>query len=79
MGIKKYKPTTPSLRNMATLTGEELTKDVKPLKGMLLPKKSRAGRNREGVITVRRRGGGVKRRYRVVDFKRNKTEIIPTI
>ena len=79
MGIKKYKPTTPSLRNMATLTGEELTKDVKPLKGMLLPKKSRAGRNREGVITVRRRGGGVKRRYRVVDFKRNKTEIPATV
>ncbi|MEC8623451.1 MAG: 50S ribosomal protein L2 [Bdellovibrionota bacterium] len=75
MGIKKYKPTTPSLRNMATLDGKELTKDVKPLKNMLQPKKSRAGRNAEGRITVRRRGGGVKKRYRLVDFKRSKTNI----
>tara|TARA_Y100001954_G_scaffold90006_1_gene98568 strand:- start:7605 stop:8429 length:825 start_codon:yes stop_codon:yes gene_type:complete len=75
MGIKKYKPTTPSLRNMATLDGKELTKDAKPLKNMLQPKKSRAGRNAEGRITVRRRGGGVKKRYRLVDFKRSKTNI----
>lgn len=75
MGIKKYKPTTPSLRNMATLDGKEITKDAKPLKNMLQPKKSKAGRNGEGRITVRRRGGGVKKRYRLVDFKRSKTNI----
>jgi large subunit ribosomal protein L2 len=75
MGIKKYKPTTPSLRNMATLDSGDLTKGAKPLKNMLQPKKSRAGRNKEGRITVRRRGGGVKKRYRLVDFKRSKTNI----
>jgi len=79
MGIKKYKPTTPSLRHMQTVTSDELTKGVKPVKSLLASKKSTAGRNNAGRITVRHRGGGVKRRYRVIDFKRNKLDIPATV
>jgi large subunit ribosomal protein L2 len=75
MGIKKFKPTTPSLRRMQVVNSDELTKGVAPEKKLLAPKKSTAGRNNAGRITVRHRGGGVKRRYRVIDFKRNKLEI----
>lgn len=79
MGIRKYKPTTPSLRHMQTVNSDELTKNAKIEKSLLAPMKSKAGRNSHGRITVRHRGGGVKRRYRIIDFKRNKEGIIATV
>ena len=69
MAIKKYKPTTPGRRDMSVVDYSELT-SKKPSKGLLKPKPKKAGRNNQGRITVRHRGGGVKRRYRVVDGKR---------
>ena len=75
MAIKKFKPTTPSRRKMAVLSNEELTPGVKLSKNLFSPKKKTHGRNNSGRITVRRRGGAAKRRYRIVDFKRNKLEI----
>lgn len=75
MGITKFKPTTPSLREMARLNSDDLTKGAKLLKGMLTPRRRTAGRNNDGRITCRHKGGGVKRRYRIVDFKRNKEDI----
>jgi len=75
MGIKKFKPTTPSLREMAIIDSGDLTKGSKILKSALAPMKSKAGRNNNGRITVRHRGGGVKRRYRIIDFKRSKENI----
>lgn len=74
MGIKKYKPTTPSRRQMSSLTFEELTKK-EPEKSLTTPLKSKAGRNAHGRITVRHQGGGHKRKYRLVDFKRVKDNI----
>ena len=74
MAIKKYNPYTPSKRNMSTLDNSELSK-AKPLKSLLAPKKKTDGRNNSGKITVRRRGGGLKRRYRIVDFKRSKLDV----
>ena len=71
MGIKKYNHTTPSLRQMTVSTFEEIDK-VAPEKSLLRPLKSKAGRNANGRITVRHRGGGAKRKYRVIDFKRYK-------
>ncbi len=69
MPIKKYKPTTPGRRNMTTVDYSELSK-VKPLKSLIAPKPKNAGRNNQGRITVRHRGGGVKRQYRIIDSKR---------
>ncbi|MDD3766341.1 MAG: 50S ribosomal protein L2 [Eubacteriales bacterium] len=71
MAIKKYKPTTPSRRFMTVPTFEEIDK-VEPEKSLLEPLKSKAGRNNLGRITVRHRGGGTKRKYRIIDFKRDK-------
>ncbi|MGK7345732.1 MAG: 50S ribosomal protein L2 [Candidatus Nitrospinota bacterium M3_3B_026] len=71
MGIKKYNPTSPGLRTRIGLDFEEITK-TEPEKALLKPKKRSSGRNNRGRITVRRRGGGHKRRLRVVDFKRDK-------
>jgi large subunit ribosomal protein L2 len=71
MPIKKYKPTSPGRRGMSGYTFEEITKD-KPEKSLLLPLKKNAGRNNRGKITVRHRGGGAKRRLRIIDFKRDK-------
>lgn len=71
MGIKKYKPTSPGRRNMSVNTFEEVTKN-EPEKALLAPLKSKAGRNVYGRITVRHQGGGAKRKYRIIDFKRNK-------
>jgi large subunit ribosomal protein L2 len=79
MGIQKFKPTTPSLREKAVINSDDLTKNVKLLKSSLAPMKSKAGRNNTGRITVRHRGCGVKRRYRVVDFKRKKENIPATV
>jgi large subunit ribosomal protein L2 len=79
MGITKFRPTTPSLRNTALVNSDDLTKGVKTPKELLKSKISTAGRNNHGRITVRHRGGGVKRRYRVIDFKRNKFDIPATV
>lgn len=71
MGVKKYKPVTPSLRGKTGHTFEEITKD-KPERSLVKTLRKQAGRNMRGAITVRHRGGGHKRKYRVVDFKREK-------
>lgn len=71
MGLKTFKPTSPGRRGMVSATFEEITKTV-PEKSLLLPLKKKAGRNNRGVITVRHRGGGAKRRLRIIDFKRDK-------
>ncbi len=73
MPTKKYNPTSPARRFMSVSTFEEITK-VKPEKSLLEPIKKTAGRNSYGRITVRHRGGGVKRQYRIIDFKRNKLD-----
>jgi len=70
--IKKLKPTSPSRRYQTYLTRSQLTKGAKPEKSLVEPKKRISGRNNDGRITVRRRGGGHKRFYRKIDFKRNK-------
>ncbi len=74
MAIKKYKPTTNGRRNMTALTNEEITVS-KPEKSLLEPAKKNGGRNNQGKITVRHQGGGHKRKYRIIDFKRNKDNI----
>lgn len=74
MGIKKYKPTSAGRRHGSVLDYSELSK-VKPEKSLLRPLKKTGGRNNHGRITSRRRGGGHKRRYRVIDFKRTKQGI----
>ena len=71
MGIRKYRPTSPALRQMTVSTFEEITTN-EPEKSLLAPLKSKAGRNAHGRITVRHQGGGEKRKYRIIDFKRNK-------
>lgn len=79
MGIKKLTPTSPARRYQTYLTRDELTKGAEPEKSLLETKKRISGRNNNGRITVRRRGGGHKRFYRIVDFKRNKTGIPGTV
>lgn len=74
MGIRKYKPTSPGRRNMSVNTFEEITKH-EPEKSLLKPIKKHGGRNNYGRITVRHQGGGAKRKYRIIDFKRNKDNI----
>lgn len=74
MPIKVYKPTSPGRRGMSGSTFEEITRS-KPEKSLLRPLKKRAGRNFRGKITVRHQGGGHKRRYRVIDFKRDKIDV----
>ena len=76
MGIKKYKPYTPSRRNMTGSDFVEITK-IKPEKSLVVSLKKNAGRNNQGKITVRHRGGGAKRKYRIIDFKRNSKDGIP--
>jgi large subunit ribosomal protein L2 len=71
MAIKKYKPTSPARRHMTVSAFEEITKK-EPEKSLLVSLKSKAGRNDQGRITVRHQGGGAKRKYRIIDFKRNK-------
>src|SRR5256885_9870870 len=75
MGIKRLKPTSPARRYQTYLTRDELTPDAIPEKSLLEPKKRISGRNSDGRITIRRRGGGHKRFYRVIDFKRDKAGI----
>ncbi|MBU5678125.1 50S ribosomal protein L2 [Alkaliphilus sp. MSJ-5] len=74
MSIKKLKPTSPARRQMTVSTFEEITR-VEPEKSLLEPIKKSGGRNSYGRITVRHRGGGARRHYRIIDFKRNKDGI----
>ena len=76
MGIKKYNPYTPSRRQMTGLDFEAVTKKT-PEKSLTVSLKKHAGRNNQGKITVRHQGGGVRRKYRIVDFKRNAKDGIP--
>ena len=78
MGIKKYNPTTPGLRGMTVSTFEEITKTT-PEKSLTTALKKHAGRNNRGAITVRHKGGGERRRYRIIDFKRSKDNIPATV
>ena len=71
MPIKVYKPTSPGRRDMSVSTFEEITR-VAPEKSLIASLKQKAGRNNQGKITVRHQGGGHKRRYRIIDFKRDK-------
>jgi large subunit ribosomal protein L2 len=74
MAVKKYKPTTPGQRGMTGYTFEEITKSV-PERSLVLPLKKSGGRNFQGRITVRHRGGGNRQRIRIIDFKRDKLNI----
>ena len=74
MPVRKYKPTSPARRSMSVSTFEEITKK-RPEKSLVEPLKKHAGRNNKGRITTRHRGGGNKRFYRIIDFKRNKHNI----
>ncbi len=74
MAIKKYRPTSPGRRFMSVSAFDELTTDT-PEKSLLAPLSKRAGRNHQGKITVRHQGGGHKRQYRIIDFKRDKDGI----
>ena len=78
MGIKTYKPYTPSRRNMTSLTNDEITKKS-PEKSLLEVKKKNAGRNSYGRITVRHQGGGNRQKYRIIDFKRKKDNVEATV
>lgn len=78
MAIKVYKPTTNARRNMSVTDYSSLSK-VAPEKSLLQPIKKNAGRNSYGRITVRHRGGGNRRKYRVIDFKRQKFDIPATV
>jgi large subunit ribosomal protein L2 len=74
MAVKQFKPTSPGRRGMSGFTFDEITKK-KPEKSLLVTKKKMAGRNAQGRITVRHRGGGNKRRIRIIDFKRDKNGV----
>ena len=78
MAVRKYKPTSNGRRNMSVLTFDENTTDT-PEKSLLAPLNKKGGRNNTGHITVRHQGGGVKRQYRLIDFKRNKDGIPATV
>ena len=78
MGIKKYNPTTPGLRGMSVSTFDEITK-TKPEKSLTVTLKKHAGRNARGKITVRHRGGGIRPKYRIIDFKRTKDNVPATV
>ena len=75
MAIRNFKPTTNARRKMSTLVNEEITKST-PEKSLVVSMKKISGRNNQGKITVRHHGGGEKRKYRIIDFKRNKYDII---
>lgn len=78
MGIKRFRPYTPSRRNMTVSTYDEITKK-EPEKTLLATKKKNAGRNSYGRITVRHQGGGNRQKYRIIDFKRNKVDMPATV
>ena len=76
MGIRKYRPYTPSRRHMTSSTFEEITKTT-PEKSLVVKLKKNSGRNNQGKITVRHRGGGATIKYRIIDFKRNSKDGVP--
>ncbi len=78
MAIKKYNPTSPARRHMSVSAFEEITKTT-PERSLLEPLKKHAGRNSYGKITVRHRGGGNRRKYRVIDFKRDKDGVVANV
>ncbi len=75
MPVKVYRPTSPGRRDMSGSTFEEVTR-TKPERSLLAPLRSKGGRNNKGRLTVRHRGGGHKRRYRVIDFRRDKFDVV---
>jgi large subunit ribosomal protein L2 len=75
MGIRRYNPTTPGRRGATVSDFADLTPGAKPVKALLSPKRKTGGRNNQGKITARHRGGGHKRAYRLIDFRRNKDNI----
>ena len=78
MPVKSYKPTTSSRRKMSTLVNDEITKTT-PEKNLVVTVKKNSGRNNQGKITVRHQGGGAKRKYIIIDFKRNKLDVPGTV
>ena len=78
MAIKNMKPMTPGTRGMSKLVSDEITTNV-PEKSLVVTLKKNGGRNNQGKITVRHRGGGEKRKYRIIDFKRNKDDVEGTV
>ena len=78
MVIKFYKPTTPSMRNRSIISFSSLSK-IKPERTLIVTKHCAKGRNNQGRITIRHRGGGHKKQYRIIDFKRNKNNILGTV
>ena len=78
MGTKKFRPITPSTRNMTVSDFSEITKKT-PEKSLLAVKKQKSGRNSYGKITVRHQGGGNRQKYRIIDFKRNKTDMFAEV
>jgi len=78
MGIKKYRPYTPSRRKMTGYDFTEITKST-PEKSLTITLKKNSGRNNQGKITVRHQGGGYRTKYRIIDFKRNKDDIPATV
>ena len=78
MAIKSYKPTTPSRRQM-TVTDYSVLSKLEPEKRLLEPMKKKSGRNSSVIITVRHRGGGNRRKYRIIDFKRDKDNMVATV
>ncbi|TVS17999.1 MAG: 50S ribosomal protein L2 [Planctomycetaceae bacterium] len=79
MGLKQYKPTSPGRRGASVSDFAELTPGAKPEKSLLRPLKKTGGRNNQGKITVRHRGGGHKRQYRIIDFRRNKDGVVARV
>ncbi len=79
MGIRQYNPVTAGRRNASVSDFSELTPGVKPEKSLLRPLRKKGGRNNQGRITVRHRGGGHKQQYRVIDFKRDKDGVPATV
>ena len=79
MPIKKYRPTSPARRFYTVLKSDDILKNTKPEKSLLAPVKRTGGRNSYGRITVRHQGGGAKRKYRIIDFKRDRDSIPATV
>ncbi len=75
MGIRQYKPTSPGRRGASVSDFADLTRGAKPVKRLLRPLRKKGGRNNQGIITSRHRGGGHKRQYRVIDFRRDKDAV----
>jgi large subunit ribosomal protein L2 len=79
MGIRKYRPTSPGRRSASVSDFAELSDGAQPEKSLLRPLRKKGGRNNQGKITARHRGGGHKRQYRVIDFRRNKDGVPATV